>query len=134
MICDKPADQLAREEVERNTLERAAIAVEAREGNSVYRQAWKIAARIIAVFDHKAIAKLARFRDTPPQNVIAVAPAQQVYDAYEDRMVPATRSAAGPRPAHCVCCPAPVIGYVGSDWLCEQHMFPDDLSTGLATG
>lgn len=47
MICEKPADQLAREEVERNALERAAIAIEAREGNAVYRQAWKIAARIV---------------------------------------------------------------------------------------
>lgn len=45
--CDKTPDQLLREEVTRQALEKAAKAVETRSGNAVYKRAWVIAAAVI---------------------------------------------------------------------------------------
>jgi len=43
----KTAEQLAREDVERQTLEAAAQRIEQENGNEIYRLAWKKAVRII---------------------------------------------------------------------------------------
>ena len=47
MITPKPPEQLAREDLIRQTLEAAARRIEKLDGNPTYRQAWKIACRAI---------------------------------------------------------------------------------------
>ncbi len=47
MITTKSPDQLAREDLIRQTLEAAASAIESKHGNSTYERAWAIAAREI---------------------------------------------------------------------------------------
>ncbi len=47
VACGKAPDQLAREEVERQTLELAAKRLEQEHGNPTYMQAWARAIRII---------------------------------------------------------------------------------------
>lgn len=47
MIQEKTMEQLAREEIQRQTLEAAAQRVEMQNGNSVYQAAWRRAAKII---------------------------------------------------------------------------------------
>lgn len=46
-ITPKPPEQLAREDLIRQTLEAAASAIERKHGNSTYKRAWIIAAREI---------------------------------------------------------------------------------------
>jgi hypothetical protein len=46
-IFTKTAEQLVREDVERQALEAAASKVELLSGNSTYTQAWKTAAKLI---------------------------------------------------------------------------------------
>lgn len=43
----KPYERLAAEDIERATLEAAALKIEALAGNPTYRQAWRIAARVV---------------------------------------------------------------------------------------
>jgi hypothetical protein len=47
MTRDKTSEQLVREEVERQALERAAVTVEGLSGSTAYEQAWRKAARAI---------------------------------------------------------------------------------------
>jgi len=47
MIILKPAEQLAREDLIRQTLEAAARRLECLTGNPTYQQAWRIASRAI---------------------------------------------------------------------------------------
>ena len=47
MITPKSPEQLAREDLIRQTLELAARRIEKLDGNPTYRQAWKIACRAI---------------------------------------------------------------------------------------
>ena len=47
MIIDKPPEQLAREDLIRQTLEAAAARLERESGNSTYMTAWAKAARMI---------------------------------------------------------------------------------------
>lgn len=47
MITDKSPDQLAKEEVERQALLSAAKMLESKEGNELYRRAWRIAAGFV---------------------------------------------------------------------------------------
>jgi hypothetical protein len=43
----KTPEQLTREEIQRQTLEAAALRLETQQGNAVYMAAWKAAARIL---------------------------------------------------------------------------------------
>ena len=47
MITPKSPDQLAREDLIRQTLEAAAKRIEKLDGNPTYKQAWRLAARSI---------------------------------------------------------------------------------------
>lgn len=47
MTMEKTEEQLVREEVARQALEKAAKAIESRSGNAVYKRAWIIAAAVI---------------------------------------------------------------------------------------
>ena len=47
MITEKSPEQLAREDIIRQTLEAAAKRIEGQSGNPTYRQAWKLAIRAI---------------------------------------------------------------------------------------
>lgn len=44
---EKPADQLAREEMVRKTVEEAIKRIEQLDGNEVYQKAWKVAVRAV---------------------------------------------------------------------------------------
>jgi hypothetical protein len=56
MIIAKSTEQLAREDLIRQTLEAAATAIEKKHGNSTYVRAWAIAAREIRLLG-SALAK-----------------------------------------------------------------------------
>lgn len=47
MTTDKTPEQLAREDIERRALEKAACITESLQGNPTYSQAWRLAARAI---------------------------------------------------------------------------------------
>lgn len=47
MIIEKSAEQLAREDLIRQTLEAAASRIEKESGNATYMRAWEIAARMV---------------------------------------------------------------------------------------